>query len=163
MRAHRKWWLDALVVRKIVAARMAVQHAWDVVGRERSLEVVPFSRPAGVPAPRKSDYRRLLRKSFTPCIEPAYVSGRLVPPEVQAALGLDLFRTRHLRPVTRCTIADFRAVIPWEVQEIPPPPTSHRGLLLAQICARLGNPPLIGILWSVACWSGYMMRSRSGW
>ena len=51
----------------------------------------------------KSDYCRLMRKPYTAGIEPNYVSGRLVPPEVQAAVGLDEFRAHHLRPILRCT------------------------------------------------------------
>ena len=52
---------------------------WDVVGLERSLEVVPLARPGGVKGPAKSDNRRLMRKPYTAHIEPTYVSGRLVP------------------------------------------------------------------------------------
>ena len=47
VRAHPRWWLRALVVRKVVAARRAVRQAWDVVGLECSLEVVPFPRRGG--------------------------------------------------------------------------------------------------------------------
>ena len=58
-------------------------------------------------------------------IEPTYVSGRLVPPEVQAAVGLDQFLARHLRPILRCTEADPCAVIPWRVDVIDAPPCSR--------------------------------------
>ena len=75
LKAHRRWWLTAPLVRKVVAARKAVRQAWEVVGPEQSLEVVPLARPRGVKGPTKSDYHRLLRKPYTACIEPAYVSG----------------------------------------------------------------------------------------
>ena len=70
-----------------------------------------------------------LGKPFTTRIEPTYVSGRLVPPEVQAAVGLDQFRARHLRPILRCTEADLCAVIPWRVNVMPPLTDSARRIL----------------------------------
>ena len=86
-----------------------------MVGLERSLEVVPLSRPGGVTGPAKSDYRRLLRKPYTARMEPAYVSGRLVPQEVQVEVGLVRFRARHLRPILRCTGEELCAIVPWRV------------------------------------------------
>ena len=115
LKAHRRWWLTAPLVRKVVAARKAVRQAWEVVGLERSLEDVPLARPRGVNGPAKSDYRRLLQNPYTARIEPTYVIGRLVPPEVQAAVGLDQFRARHLRPVLRCTQEKLCAMVPWSV------------------------------------------------
>ena len=103
LKAHRRWWLTTPLVRKVVAARKAVRQAWQVVGMERSLEVVPLARLGGVKGPAKSDYRRHLRKPYTARIEPTYVTGRPVSPEVQAAVDLDQFRARHLRPILRCT------------------------------------------------------------
>ena len=55
LKAHRRWWQTAPMVRKVVAAQKAVRQAWDVVGPERSLEVVPLARPGGVKGPAKSD------------------------------------------------------------------------------------------------------------
>ena len=112
VKAHPRRWLNAPLTRKVVAARKAVRKAWDVVGLERSFEVIPLARPEGVIGPSKTDYRRLMRKPFTTRVEPTYVSGWLVPPEVQAAVGLDQFRARHLRPILRCTEAELCAVIP---------------------------------------------------
>ena len=83
------WWLNVPLTRKVVVARKAVRQAWDVVGLERSLEVIPLARPKGVTGPSKTNYRRLMRKPFTSRIEPTCVNGRLLPPEVQAAVGLD--------------------------------------------------------------------------
>ena len=57
LKAHRRWWRTAPLVRKVVAARKAVRQAWEVVGLERSLEVVPLARPGGVKGPAKSDFR----------------------------------------------------------------------------------------------------------
>ena len=91
LKAHRRWWMNAPLVRKVIAARRAVRRVWEVVGLERSLEVVPLARPGGVAGPAKLDYRRLLRKPYTARIEPTYVSGRLVHLEVHAAVGLDQF------------------------------------------------------------------------
>ena len=51
LKAHRRLWLTAPLVRKVVAAREAIRQAWDVVGLERSLEVVPLARPGGLKAP----------------------------------------------------------------------------------------------------------------
>ena len=45
LKAHRRWWLTAPLVRKVIAARKKVRQAWGVVGLERSLEVVPLARP----------------------------------------------------------------------------------------------------------------------
>ena len=81
LKAHRRWWLTAHLVRKVVAARKAIRQVWEVVGLERSLEVVPLARPGEVKGPAKSDYRPLLRKPYTARIEPTYVSCRLVPPK----------------------------------------------------------------------------------
>ena len=69
VKAHPRW-LNAPLVRKVVAACKAVQQAWDIVGLERSFEVIPLARPGGVTGPSKSDYRRLMRKPFTARIEP---------------------------------------------------------------------------------------------
>ena len=90
------------------------------MGLERSIEVIPLARPEGVTGPSKADYRRLMRKPFTSRIEPTYVSGRLVPLEVQAAVGLDQFRAWHLRPILRCTEDELYVVIPWRVDVMPP-------------------------------------------
>ena len=119
LKAHRRWWLTAPLVWKVVAARKAVRQAWEVVGLEQSLVVVPLARLGGVKGPAKSDDRRLLRKPYTARIEPTYVSGRLAPPEVQAAVGLDQFRARHLRPILRCTQEELCAVVPWRVTVMP--------------------------------------------
>ena len=118
-KAHCRWWLTAPLVRKVVTARKAVKQAWEVVGLERSLEVVPLAQPRGVKGPTKLDYRRLLRKPHTARIEPTYVSGRVVPLEVQAAVGLDQFRTHHLRPILRDTLEELCAVVPWRVTVMP--------------------------------------------
>ena len=120
LKAHRRWWLTMPLVRKVVAARTAMRQAWEVVGLERSLEVVPLARPGGVKGPAKSDYRRLLRKPYTARIEPTYVSGRLVPLEVQAAVGLDQFRARHLCPILRCSQEELCAAVPWRMAVMPP-------------------------------------------
>ena len=90
-----------------------------MVGLERSLEVIPLAPPGGVTGPAKSDYRRLLRKPYTARIEPTYVSGKLVPPEVHAAVGLDQFRARHLRPILRCTGEELCAIVLWRVAIMP--------------------------------------------
>ena len=45
VKAHPPWWLNAPLARKVVAARNVVCQAWDVLGRERSLEVIPLARP----------------------------------------------------------------------------------------------------------------------
>ena len=37
LKAHRRWWLTAPPILKVVAARKAVKQAWEVVGLERSL------------------------------------------------------------------------------------------------------------------------------
>ena len=42
VRAHPRWWLNAPVFRKVISARKVVRQAWDVVGLERSLEVIPL-------------------------------------------------------------------------------------------------------------------------
>ena len=120
VKAHPHWWLNALLTYKVVAACKTVRRVWDVVGLERSLEVIPLARPKGVTGPSKTDYRRLMWKPFTSRIEPPYASGRLVPPEVQAAGGLDPFRARHLHLILRCTEAELYAVIPWRVDVMPP-------------------------------------------
>ena len=90
------------------------------MGLERSLEVIPLTLLEGVTGPSKTDYRRLMRKPFPSCIEPTYVTGRPVPREVQAAVGLDQFRAPHLRPILCCTKAELCAVIPWQVDVMPP-------------------------------------------
>ena len=120
LKAHRRWWLTAHLVRKVVAARKAIRQVWEVVGLERSLEVVPLARPGEVKGPAKSDYRPLLRKPYTARIEPTYVSCRLVPPEVQAAVGVDQFRARHSRPILRYTQEELCAVVPWRTAVMPP-------------------------------------------
>ena len=109
------------LVCKVIAARKAVRQAWDVVGLERSLEVLPLAPPGGggVKGPAKSDYRCLLRKPYTARIKPTYVSGRLVPPEVQAAVGLDQFHARHLRPILRYTREELYTIVPWRVAVMP--------------------------------------------
>ena len=119
LKAHRRWWLTAPLVRKVVAARKAVRQVWEVVGLDRSVEVVPLARPGGVKGPAKSDYRRLLRKPYTARMEPTYVSGRLVPPELQAAVGLHQFRARHWRPILRSSQEELCAVVPWRVAAMP--------------------------------------------
>ena len=90
-----------------------------MVGLERSLEVVPSARPGAIRGPAKSDYRWLLRKPYAARIEPTYVTGRLVPPEVQAAVGREQFCARHLRPILRCTHEDLCAMVPWRVTVMP--------------------------------------------
>ena len=60
LKAHRRWWLTAPLVRKVVAARKAIRQAWEVAWLERSLEIVPLAPPGGVKGPTKSDYHRLL-------------------------------------------------------------------------------------------------------
>ena len=119
LKAHRRSWLTAPLVCKVIVARRALRQAWDVVGLERSLEVVPLARPGRVVGPAKSDYRRLLGKPYTARIKPTHVSGRLVPQEVQAAVGLDPFRARHLRPILRCTGEELCAIVPWRVAIMP--------------------------------------------
>ena len=91
-----------------------------MVGLERSLEVIPLARPEGNAGPSKADYRCLMRKPFTSCIEPTYDSGLLVPPEVQVAVGLDKIRAGHLRCILYCTEAKLYAIIPWRVDVMPP-------------------------------------------
>ena len=120
VKAHPRWWLNAPLVRKVVAARKAVRQVWDVVGLERSFQVIPLALSEGVTGPSKSDYRRLMGKPFIARIEPTYVSGWLVPPEVQATVGVDQFRARHLRPILRRTEAEVCAAIPWRVDVMPP-------------------------------------------
>ena len=41
------------------------------------------------------------------------------PPEGQAAVGLDQFQARHLRPILRGTEAELCAVIPWRIDVMP--------------------------------------------
>ena len=60
-----------------------------------------------------------MRKPYTACIERIYVNRRLVPQEVQAAVGLDQFRAHHLCPIPRCTEAKLGAVVPWNVEVLP--------------------------------------------
>ena len=45
VKTHPRWWLNAPLVHKVIAARKAVWQAWEVVGLERSVEVVPLARP----------------------------------------------------------------------------------------------------------------------
>ena len=88
-------------------------------------ETIPATCPlgpaggGGVKGPAKSDYRRLLRKPYKARIEPTYASGHLVPPQVQAAVGLDKFRARHLRPILRCTQEKLCTMVPWRVAVMP--------------------------------------------
>ena len=60
LKAHRCWWLTAPLVCKVVAARKEVRQAWEVVGLERSLEVVPLARPRFAP------FFALLKRNFAP-------------------------------------------------------------------------------------------------
>ena len=39
LQAHPHWWLNARVLRKVVAARKVVHQVWDVVSLERPLQV----------------------------------------------------------------------------------------------------------------------------
>ena len=75
LKAHCRWWLNAPLIRKVVAARKTFRQAWEVVGLERSLEVVPLAQPGGVTGPAKSDYRCLMRKPYTARIEPTHLKG----------------------------------------------------------------------------------------
>ena len=78
------------MVRKVVVAPKAIRHAWDVVGLERSLEVVLFACPGGgggVHSPREVRLPLPFAQAIPSHIEPTYVSGRLIPPETQAAVG----------------------------------------------------------------------------
>ena len=47
LKAYRRWWPTAPLVCNAIAARKAVRQAWDVVGLERGLEVLPLARPGG--------------------------------------------------------------------------------------------------------------------
>ena len=47
LKAQRRWWLNAPLIRKVIADRKTIRQAWEVVGLERSLEVVPPARPGG--------------------------------------------------------------------------------------------------------------------
>ena len=140
LKAQRRWWLTAPLVRKVIAARRALRQVWDVVGLERSLEVVPLARPGGVTGPAKLDYRRLLRKPYTTCIEPTYVSGRLVPQEVQVAVGLDQFRARHPRPILRCTGEELCGIVSCRVAIMPSLVVTIDSVRVVLI--RLGSPRL---------------------
>ena len=92
------------------------------MGRGRTREVLrgrSLSAARGVTRPAKSDYRRLLRKPYTARIKPTYVSGKLVPPEVQAAVGLEQFRARHVRPILHCAGEELCTIVPWRVAIMP--------------------------------------------
>ena len=56
-----------------------------------------------------------MRKPYTARIKPTYVRGRLVPPEVHAAVGLDQFCARHLHSILCCTGDQLFAIVPWRV------------------------------------------------
>ena len=71
----------------------------------------------GVLEPQKWDYRRLLLQSFMPRIEPTYVRGCLVSPEIQSAVGLDQFKATL---VLCCTVSDHYLIIPWAMPMMPP-------------------------------------------
>ena len=88
------------------------------MGRGRTREVL---RSRSLSAARRGHGSRRVgllsppEKSYTARIEPTYVSGRLIPPEVQAAVGLDQFRARHVRPILRCTREELCAIVLWRV------------------------------------------------
>ena len=102
--------------------------------------MLPIAGPGGTARPSTPDYRRVLRKPFTARIEPTYISGRLVPPEMQAVVGLDQFRAQHLRPLLRCSDHDLRALVPWRVSEMPPLRVTLNSLRVLVRKARRSTP-----------------------
>ena len=79
VKAHPRWWLNAPLIRKVVATRETVWKAWDLGGLERFLEVNPLARPEGVRGPSKTNYRRLMGKPFISRIKPTYDKGSWFP------------------------------------------------------------------------------------
>ena len=51
LQAHRRLWLNAPLVRKVIATRRAISQAWEVVGLGRSLEVFQLAPPGGLRVP----------------------------------------------------------------------------------------------------------------
>ena len=113
LKAHRHWWLNAPLVRKVIAAWKAVRQAWDVVGLERSLEVVPLARGG------QGSRQVRLSSPPTEALHSAHRTDlcqwQTRPPEVHAAVGVDRFRARHLRLILGCTGEEVGAIIPWRV------------------------------------------------
>ena len=156
VRARRRPWLNAPLVRKVVAACKALRHAWDVVGLECSLEVVPFARPEGV---KGRNTVAFYANTLHPTAKPHICQSAGGPHG--SSSGWKPRPISSLRPILQCTVHELRSVIPCRVTTMPP-------LQVAIVSTRrrlrkLGGLTPTGIPPSIACSNAYMIPSCTGY
>ena len=120
-----------------------------MVGLERSLEVVAFARLGGISGLQKSDYRRPLRKLFTPRIEPT-----CLPTSIS-------FEPGTCAPSFAAQLPTFALSSRGTWGPCPPftlPRTLHNAS-----CEKLESQCPSGIEWNTACSSGGRTPNCNGW